>query len=117
MGVAIVLIYRPYALKSLRKEEEDASHIYKKQLKAQVLNMAKKKQSDRKEKVVVRVGRKKISADLLERKNLKKDFEEFLESGYKAVDAGQRSKESTLAVMDSPKDPNTPANVTIKGIK
>ena len=55
------------------------------------------------------------------------------ESGYKAADAGQLSKESkkgiaeavkwleqadcALAVMDSPKDPKTPVNDKIKGIK
>jgi len=89
--------------------------------------------SGKKEKVSFRVGRKKISAELRSSGKAKKDFEKFLESEFKAGDAGRRSKESNkgiaeavkwleqadsaLAVMDSPKDPKTPANVKIKGIR
>jgi len=87
----------------------------------------------KKEKVTVKVGGKKIIMNLLDMPGIstKIDFEEFLGYGLSADDAKQRAKEATkgvieaikwlenvdtaLVVMDSTKDPYTQVNITIIG--
>lgn len=87
----------------------------------------------KKEKVVVRSGKKKIVMNLLDMPGIstKIDFEEFLEFGMSSEEAKERAKEATkgvieaikwlenvdtaLVVMDSTKDPYTQVNITIIG--
>jgi GTP-binding protein Era len=87
----------------------------------------------KKEKVTVRVGGKKIVMNLLDMPGIstKIDFEDFLQYGFSAEDAKQRAKEATkgvieaikwlenvdtaLVIMDSTKDPYTQVNITIIG--
>jgi len=87
----------------------------------------------KKERVTVKVGGKKIIMNLLDMPGIstKIDFEEFLEYGLNADDAKQRAKEATkgvieaikwlenvdtaLVIMDSTKDPYTQVNITIIG--
>ena len=87
-------------------------------------------EAGKKAKVSFSVGGKKISAELRSSGKAKKDYKNFLESGYKAADAGQQSKESkkgiteavkwlqevdsALVVMDSKKNSKTPANIRLK---
>jgi GTP-binding protein Era len=87
----------------------------------------------KKEKVVVKAGNKKIVMNLLDMPGIstKIDFEEFLQYGMNVEDAKQRAKEATkgvieaikwlenvdtaLVVMDSSRDPYTQVNITIIG--
>jgi len=87
----------------------------------------------KKERVVVKVGKKKIIMNLLDMPGIstKIDFEEFLQYGFTADNAKQRAKEATkgvieaikwlenvdtaLVVMDSTRDPYTQVNITIIG--
>ena len=87
----------------------------------------------KKEKVTVKVGTKKIVMNLLDMPGIstKIDFEEFMQFGFSAEDAKQRAKEATkgvieaikwlenvdtaLVIMDSTKDPYTQVNITILG--
>src|SRR5512137_1284633 len=87
----------------------------------------------KKEKVTVKVGGKKIVMNLLDMPGIstKIDFEEFMQYGFSAEDAKQRAKEATkgvieaikwlenvdtaLVVMDSTRDPYTQVNITIIG--
>lgn len=87
----------------------------------------------KKEKVTIKVGGKKIIMNLLDMPGIstKIDFEEFVQYGFSAEDAKQRAKEATkgvieaikwlenvdtaLVVMDSTKDPYTQVNITIIG--
>jgi GTP-binding protein Era len=87
----------------------------------------------KKEKVVVRAGNKKIVMNILDMPGIatKIDYEEFMEFDMKKKEAQKRAKEATrgvieaikwlehvdtaLVVMDSTKDPYTQVNITIIG--
>lgn len=87
----------------------------------------------KKERIVVRTGNKKIVMNLLDMPGIatKIDFEEFLGHGLSKEAAQQRAKEATkgvieaikwlehvdtaLVVMDATKDPYTQVNITIIG--
>ncbi len=87
----------------------------------------------KKEKVVVRVGNKKLTMNLIDMPGIatKIDYEEFMEFGLNKKNARERAKEATkgvieaikwlenvdtaLVVMDATKDPYTQVNITIIG--
>ena len=87
----------------------------------------------KKERIVVRTGNKKIVMNLLDMPGIatKIDFEDFISYGISKEAAQQRAKEATkgvieaikwlehvdtaLVVMDSTKDPYTQVNITIIG--
>jgi len=87
----------------------------------------------KKERVVVQVGNKKLIMNLLDMPGIatKIDYEEFMEFGMNKKEAQKRAKEATkgvieaikwlenvdtaLVVMDSTKDPYTQVNITIIG--
>jgi hypothetical protein len=87
----------------------------------------------KKERVVVRVGKRKLIMNLLDMPGIatKIDYEEFLKYGLKKEEARERAKEATkgvieaikwlenvdtaLVIMDSTKDPYTQVNITIIG--
>ncbi|ODS42696.1 MAG: GTP-binding protein [Candidatus Altiarchaeales archaeon IMC4] len=87
----------------------------------------------KKEKVVVETGGKKLEMDLLDMPGIatKVDYKEFIGYGMSKKDAQKRAKEATsgvieaikwlehvntaLVVMDSTKDPYTQVNITIIG--
>lgn len=87
----------------------------------------------KKEKVVVRAGGKKLTMNLLDMPGIatKIDFEEFVKYGMNVKEAQKRAKEATkgvieaikwlenvdtaLVVIDATKDPYTQVNITIIG--
>jgi len=87
----------------------------------------------KKERVVVQVGNKKLIMNLLDMPGIatKIDYEEFMKYGLSKKEAQKRAKEATrgvieaikwlenvdtaLVVMDSTKDPYTQVNITIIG--
>jgi len=88
---------------------------------------------EKKEKIVVRTGNKKIEMDLLDMPGIatKVDFEDFIRYGLSEEEAKERAKEATkgiieaikwldnvdisLVVVDSTLDPYTQVNLTIIG--
>lgn len=87
----------------------------------------------KKEKVTVKLGKKKLVMNLIDMPGIatKIDYEEFTKYGLKKKEARERAKEATkgvieaikwlenvdtaLVVMDSTKDPYTQVNITIIG--
>lgn len=87
----------------------------------------------KKEKVIIRIGDKKIEMDLLDMPGIatKVDFEDFIKYGLNEKEAKERAKEATrgiieaikwlenvdvaLVVIDSTLDPYTQVNLTIIG--